>query len=147
MSNVSIFMTDSQAVDVCVAVRIAVAVTGTGDRVSGHAGKARHWLAYVCVPGQPVPRAQRITLAPGQLLHVARDGDPHPLQGFDVVVAGSAGEGFIRHMATWGAQVLLTGEPDPDVALARILDGQALPDTRFDVTTTLCKLRDLFSRH
>ena len=25
--------------------------------------------------------------------------------------------------------------------------GEALADTRFDVTTTLCKLRDLFSRH
>ena len=27
------------------------------------------------------------------------------------------------------------------------LAGEALPDPRFDLTTTLCKLRDLFSRH
>jgi hypothetical protein len=29
----------------------------------------------------------------------------------------------------------------------RILAGEALPETRFDITTTLCKLRDLFSRY
>jgi hypothetical protein len=64
----------------------------------------------------------------------------------EIMVAGSAGDGFIRHMAKWGAQVLLTGESDPAAALAKILAGEALPDTRFDVTTALCKLRDLFSR-
>jgi predicted Fe-Mo cluster-binding NifX family protein len=136
-----------ESVDDAAPVKIAVAVTGEGDRVSGHAGKARNWLTYVCVPGRPIPRAERITLAPQQLPHHFTDDGPHPLKGFDVIVAGSAGDGFIRHMAKWGAQVLLTGEPDPEVALARVLKGEALPDTRFDVTTTLCKLRDLFSRH
>ena len=50
-------------------------------------------------------------------------------------------------MAGWGAQVLLTGETDPRAALQKVLAGEALPDTRFDVTTALCKVRDLFSRH
>jgi hypothetical protein len=50
-------------------------------------------------------------------------------------------------MEKWGAQVLLTGEKDPLVALKKILNGEALPETRFDITTTLCKLRDLFSSH
>ena len=36
---------------------------------------------------------------------------------------------------------------DPAVAITRILAGEALPDTRFDITTTLCKIRDLFSRY
>jgi hypothetical protein len=43
--------------------------------------------------------------------------------------------------------VLLTGETDPQTALKKIVMGEALADTRFDITTTLCKLRDLFSRH
>jgi len=43
--------------------------------------------------------------------------------------------------------VLLTDETDPAVVITRILAGEALPETRFDITTTLCKLRDLFSRH
>jgi hypothetical protein len=46
-----------------------------------------------------------------------------------------------------GAEVLLTGETDPATALTRIIAGEALPDQRFDITTSLCKLRDLFSRH
>jgi hypothetical protein len=36
---------------------------------------------------------------------------------------------------------------DRAAALSRILAGEVLPDRRFDITTTLCKLRDLFSRH
>jgi predicted Fe-Mo cluster-binding NifX family protein len=69
------------------------------------------------------------------------------LHGVEIVVAASAGDGFVRHMQNWGAQVLLTGESDPQVALQKILKGEALPETRFDITTTLCKLRDLFSSH
>ncbi len=44
-------------------------------------------------------------------------------------------------------EVLLTGETDPTLALTRIMAGEALPDPRFDITTTLCRVRDLFSRH
>jgi hypothetical protein len=46
-----------------------------------------------------------------------------------------------------GADVLLTGEPDPAIALAHIIAGEALPHQRFDITTSVCNLRDLFSRH
>jgi hypothetical protein len=42
--------------------------------------------------------------------------------------------------------VLLTGETDPAIALAHIIAGEALPHQRFDITTSVCKLRDLFSR-
>ncbi len=81
------------------------------------------------------------------MLHVLEDNAPHPLDGVDIVVAASAGDGFIRHMKKRGTEVLLTGESDPAVAITRILAGEALPDQRFDITTALCKVRDLFSRH
>ena len=116
-------------------MKIAIA-TDNYTRVAGHAGKARHWLLY-----------SLIKLAPEQVMHHFKDDAPHPLDGVDLVVAGSAGEGFIRHMRERGADVLLTGEDDPATALTQILAGEALLDPRFDVTTTLCKLRDLFSRH
>jgi predicted Fe-Mo cluster-binding NifX family protein len=126
-------------------MKIAIAVTD--NRVSGHAGQTRNWLVFDCQPGEPIPHGTPILLSKEQLPHHFKDDGPHPLHGIDILVAGSAGDGFIRHMAQWGAQVLLTGETDPRAALASILAGVALPDTRFDVTTTLCKLRDLFSRH
>ena len=50
-------------------------------------------------------------------------------------------------MKTRGADVLVTGETDPAVVITQILAGEALADPRFDITTSLCKLRDLFSRH
>jgi len=115
--------------------------------VSGHAGQTRDWLVYDCQPGRPLPEPARITLEKEQLPHHFKDDGPHPLHGVDILVAGSAGDGYIRHMAEWGAQVLLTGESEPRTALEKILGGEALPDTRFDPTTLLCKLRDLFSRH
>ncbi len=63
-----------------------------------------------------------------------------------VMVTTSAGTGYMRLLESLGTQVLLTGETEPLIA-QKILAGEALADTRFDVTTTLCKLRDVFSRH
>ena len=128
-------------------MKIAVATRDDWSRVSGHAGKAHDWLLFDCQPGAPIPAPQRVVLSDAQLPHNFRDDGPHPLHGVQIVVAASAGDGYVRHMQKWGAQVLLTGEVEPMNALHRILAGEALPDVRFDITTTLCKLRDLFSRH
>ena len=130
-------------------MKIAIA-TKDCRTVSGHAGQARCWLIYDLAQGLErgaLPAPARIELAKEQVLHHFRDEGPHPLDGVEVVVAGSAGDGFVRHMRKRGAQVLLTGETEPSAALTRVLAGEALPDQRFDITTTLCKLRDLFSRH
>ena len=128
-------------------MKVAIATHKAWSQVSGHAGQAREWLLFDCQSDQPMPEPQRITLTKEQLPHHFKDDGPHPLHGVDLLIAGSAGDGFLRHMAGWGAQVLLTGETDPRAALQKVLAGEALPDTRFDVTTTLCKVRDLFSRH
>ncbi len=130
-------------------MKIAIA-TQDFTTVSGHAGQTRQWLLYDLSQhryNQLLPAPRRIDLAKDEVLHVFRDDRPHPLDGVDIVVAASAGDGFIRHMKQRGAEVLLTGEDDPAMAITRILAGEALPDPRFDITTTLCKLRDLFSRH
>ncbi|MGO9486238.1 MAG: NifB/NifX family molybdenum-iron cluster-binding protein [Rhodomicrobium sp.] len=130
-------------------MKIAIA-TKDWQTVSGHAGQARCWLVYDLAPGLEsgtLPAPERVELAKDQVFHYFRDGGPHPLDGVEIVVAGSAGDGFVRHMQKRGVQVLLTGETDPTAALTRILAGEALPDRRFDITTALCKLHDLFSRH
>lgn len=130
-------------------MKIAIA-TKDFTAVAGHAGQAAKWLLYDLSshePGKLLPAPSFIELDKEQILHHFQDDAPHPLDGVDIMVAGSAGDGFIRHMKKRGTEVLLTGEKDPTVALTRILAGEALPDTSFDITTTLCKLRDLFSRH
>ncbi len=128
-------------------MKIAIATKDNWSKVSGHAGQNRDWLLFDCQPGQPLPEPERVQLSKEQLPHHFQDDGPHPLRGVEILVAASAGDGYLRHMAKWGAQVLLTGETDPLTALEKILAGEALADTRFDITTTLCKLRDLFSRH
>lgn len=125
-------------------MKIAIAVRSEWTRVSGHAGQNPTWLVFDCQPGQPIPEPRRIALTRAQLPHHFCGDGPHPLRGVEIVVAASAGDGYIRHMQHWGAQVLLTGETDPHTALEKILAGEVLPDQRFDVTTTLCRLRDLF---
>jgi len=130
-------------------VKIAVP-TKDWVAVSGHAGQARRWLVYDLTDqgaAGPLPAPTRVELANEQLFHHFRDDGPHPLDGVEIVLTGSAGDGFVRHMKQRGTDVLLTGETDPALALAHIVAGEALPDQRFDITTSLCKLRDLFSRH
>ena|SRR5450830_997927 len=128
-------------------MKIAIATKDNWSTVSGHAGQAQDWLVFDCQPGKPIPEPQHIQLSKEQLPHHFLDDAPHPLHGVEIMIAANAGDGYIRHMEKWGAQVLLTGETEPGVALEKVLAGEALADTRFDITTTLCKLRDLFSRH
>lgn len=130
-------------------MKIAIA-THDWASVSGHAGKTKSWLLYdlgEIKPGDPIPDARRVELSKAEVFHYFQHDGPHPLDGVDLIVAGSAGDGFIRHMRKRGAEVALTGESDPARALERLIAGEVLPDQRFDITTTLCKLRDLFSRH
>jgi predicted Fe-Mo cluster-binding NifX family protein len=124
-------------------MRIAIASKDFTE-VSSHAGQTRHWLVYDSNrPDDP----ERVTLEKEQLIHYFKDDGPHPLDGVELVIAASAGDGFIRHMAKRGAEVVLTGEKDAKRALSAVLVGEVLPDVRFDPTTVLCKVRDLFSRH
>jgi predicted Fe-Mo cluster-binding NifX family protein len=127
-------------------MKIAIATKENWTTVSGHAGQTKEWLVFDCEPSLPIPDPQRILLGKEQLPHYFQDDGPHPLQGVEIFVAASAGDGYIRHMHKWGAQVLLTGEDDPIMALKKILNGEALAETRFDITTTLCKIRDIFSK-
>lgn len=127
-------------------MKIAIA-TRNYRSVASHAGQTREWLLYDCLPGTDLPAPLKIELAKDEVLHHFADDRPHPLDGVEVIVAASAGEGFFRHMAKRGAQVLLTGESDPRAALDKVLAGVALPPPGFDASTLLCRLRDLFSRH
>ena len=48
------------------------------EAVSGYAGQAREWPLYDCVPRQPIPEPNRVTLNKDQVLHHFKDHDPHP---------------------------------------------------------------------
>jgi predicted Fe-Mo cluster-binding NifX family protein len=127
-------------------MKIAIA-TDDFENVAGHAGKARHWLYYECKPGAGIGGPRRIELAREQVFHYWEDAGPHPLDGIEVIIARSAGDGFLRRMQERGVAVLLTGETVADAALLKVLAGEALPDPRWDPSLLLCRLRDVFSKH
>lgn len=127
-------------------MKIAIAIADDG-RLAGHAGQARRWLVYDCRPEQPEPPPQAVELDKRQVFHHWDDDGAHPLDGIEVIVARSAGDGFLRRMQKRGVNVLLTGEDDAATALKRVLAGEALADPRWDASQLLCRLRDLFSAH
>jgi len=118
--------------------------------ICGHAGQTPRWLVYDLTDhraGAALPSPSRIELVKEQLPHYFKDDGPHPLDGVEIILAGSAGDGYVRHMKKRGTDVLLTGEADPATAIDLLIKGEDLPDQRFDITTSICRLRDLFSRH
>lgn len=116
--------------------------------IAGHAGRTRDWLVFATTDTGTFSEPQPIVLEKAQLIHHfgSHGQGAHPLDGAAVVISGSAGEGFIRHMHQRGARVVLTGESDPREAVRKILAGEPLAETRFDITTMLCKVHDLFSK-
>lgn len=127
-------------------MKIAIA-TDDFENVAGHAGQAGRWLLYDCVPGAGLRAAQRVQLTRDQVFHHWDGAAPHPLDGVAVMVARSAGDGFLRRMQKRGVDVLLTSESIADAALLKVLAGEALPDPRWNASLLLCRLRDLFSPH
>jgi predicted Fe-Mo cluster-binding NifX family protein len=118
--------------------------------ISGHAGQARRWLVYDLTENaasQPLPGAQQLELKKEEVIHAFEGDGPHPLDAMDLIITASAGDGFLRRMGARGVNVARTGETDPAQAIANVLAGRAQPAPGFDITTSLCKVFDLFSRH
>lgn len=118
--------------------------------ICGHAGQCRHWLIYDLtghVSGAPLPEPQRVELEKAQVIHHFSGEGAHPLDGTSVVLTASAGDGFVRRMQQRGARVCKTGETDPSAAINHVLAGETQPEPDFDITTSLCKVFDLFSKH
>ena len=126
-------------------MKIAIA-TRRFARIARHAGQTRDWLLFDC-SGSDVPEPVRITLTKDQLPHHFRDDGPHPLDGADIIVAGSAGDGFVRRMAKRGTRVLITAERSPKTAAGKLAAGTPLAPPGVNPLAFLCKIHDLFSKH
>jgi predicted Fe-Mo cluster-binding NifX family protein len=125
-------------------IKIAIP-SENGTKIAGHAGRARQWLIYDNAAQPTEPR--RIELEKQQVLHDWKDQGPHPLDNIDLLITASAGDAFVRRMATRGVTVRITGERDAARAVAAVRNGQPLPEPPFDPYVLFCKVRDLFSRH
>ncbi|PTV96670.1 dinitrogenase iron-molybdenum cofactor [Rhodobacter aestuarii] len=119
-------------------MRIAVA-SQNFRTVTGHAGKSRRFLVYEAAPGQEITEVERFDLPKDMSMHEFHGEGPHPLDSVKVVIAGSAGAGFSRRMASRGVLVAVTEETDPVTAVGALItsmsEAQAnppMPDLRAD---------------
>lgn len=87
-----------------------------GRTVTPHAGRTRRFLLFTAAGDGAVAPAGRYELPKAMTLHGWPGTRPHPLFAVDVVVAGSAGENFVRKLAEAGVRVVVL--PDLEVARA-----------------------------
>lgn len=92
--------------------------------VTQHAGKTRRFLLLEGHAGQPVQEIGRLDLPEGMAIHDFASDDPHPLDQAQVVIAGSAGDGFVRRMSSRKIETVLTQETDPVRAVESYLAGR-----------------------
>ena len=100
-----------------------IAVTSQNFRtVTGHAGMTRRFLVYQAAAPDEVAEVGRLDL-PIEMAFHGFAGGAHPIDGVDVLLTASAGEGFHRKMASRGIRVVVTGQEDPLLAVREVLSG------------------------
>ncbi len=95
--------------------------------VCTHGGRARHFLLYEADPGLEPELVGRLDLAEDEVLHHFGDGRPHPIDGVQVLISGTSGQGFVNHMRRRGITPILTVETDPVQAILDTLAGTVRP--------------------
>lgn len=99
-----------------------LAVTSQNFRtVTPHAGRTRRFLVYEAQPGQEPREVDRLDLPKELSFHEFHEPGPHPLDGVDIVIAGSFGEGFAARTAARGIVAVKTDETDPLAAVKAYL--------------------------
>lgn len=95
--------------------------------ITEHAGKCRRFWVYD-IQNQQIVSKSLLELEKEQSFHESAQAPgpqaAHPLDGTDLLIAGSAGLGLQNRLARKGIQTLVTTETDPDQAVAAWLDGK-----------------------
>ena len=129
-------------------MKIAVACNSDLTETTGHAGRAKHWLLFDSETADP---AQEIHLAKDEVFHyfegLGEEGNDHPLRNVNVIIAQSAGEGFLNKMKKRGIDAAMTAETDPLKAVDDYLSQQLLPPKPRPIGQLVCKVVDMFSKH
>jgi predicted Fe-Mo cluster-binding NifX family protein len=103
-----------------------IGVTSQNFRtITGHEGKTRRFMVYESLQGE-IRESERLDLPKEMSMHEFR-GDRHPLDELDVLIVGSAGQGFIRRLEAKGVRVVATSETDPLKAVSGVVAGAVLP--------------------
>ncbi len=92
--------------------------------VTAHAGKTRRFILFEAEQGKEPIEVGRLDLPMGMAFHDFHGDGPHPLDQAQVVLAASAGPGFIRRMSARGIAAAVSSESDPVEAVRQFLTGK-----------------------
>lgn len=106
-------------------MKIAVA-SQNRKTVTGHAGKCRKFWIYQ-IAGNQVTARNLLELPIEQSFHESAPGQPHPLDGINVLICGGMGPGMQHRLKQKGILGVATSETDLERAIASWLDG-TLPE-------------------
>ena len=94
------------------------AITSQNFRtVTGHGGKARRFIVFEALGPEDIKEVSRLDLPLNMAMHGFDDSQRHPLDDTDILITGSAGDGFVMRMARRSVRVVRTGETDPVEAI------------------------------
>jgi predicted Fe-Mo cluster-binding NifX family protein len=96
--------------------------------ISGHAGHAARFLVYEAETGKEPVEVARIDLNEDQTIHNFQGG-AHPLDGVEVLIAGSAGGCFVERMQARGITTVVAKNITPAMAVAGYMSGVIKPLT------------------
>ncbi|GAA0532806.1 putative Fe-Mo cluster-binding NifX family protein [Rhizomicrobium palustre] len=96
--------------------------------ISGHAGHAARFLVYEAEAGEHPVEIARIDLNEEQTVHNFKGG-AHPLDGVQVLIAGSAGGCFVEKMKERGITTVVAPNMAPATAVAAYMLGILAPLT------------------
>ena len=88
--------------------------------ITEHAGQCRNFLIYA-VQGQEVGEPRLLELPLGASFHDLPGDQPHALDGVDLLISASMGDGLRRKLAQRGMRTLITSERNPLHAVQRYL--------------------------
>lgn len=94
--------------------------------ITGHAGRANHFLVFQAEAGQEPQLLEKVTLSKEMTFHeyhVHSPNAPHPLDGTELIITTSAGVNFQQRVTARGIRLVITAETDPLVAIRGFFAG------------------------
>ncbi len=101
-----------------------IAVTSQNRReITSHAGKCRKFWIYQIDDQKQIQDKQLLELPLAQSFHNSPANQPHPLDGIDVLISQSMGDGLLNRLQRMNVEAVLTKETQPDQAVEKFLAG------------------------
>ena len=105
-----------------------IGVTSQNFRdITPHAGMACRFMIFETASDNEIIQTGQLDLPKEMAMHGHPSDTAHPVDGVDVLITGSCGQGLARRLAARGIKVVVTSETDPITAVTALVSGAPLP--------------------